>query len=73
VSAPIRARLNFGITARLPARATKIAPNAYEVTFTNFGDQKLIYKVRKTNAGWRITDIESPANKWTLIKLLSTK
>jgi hypothetical protein len=54
-------------------RVQEVAPNTYEVTITNFGDLKLIYKMTKTSAGWRISDIESPANKWSLVKLLSTK
>jgi hypothetical protein len=54
-------------------RVRQVAANTYEVTFSNFGDQKLIYKMKKTSAGWRVSDIESPSNKWTLTKLLSTK
>ena len=54
-------------------RIRQVAANAYEVTFSNFGDQKLIYKLKKTSDGWRVSDIESPSNKTSLVKLLSTK
>jgi hypothetical protein len=54
-------------------RLKQIAGNAYEVTFSNFGDNKLIYKVKKTSDGWRVSDIESPSNKWSLVKMLSAK
>jgi hypothetical protein len=54
-------------------RVKQLAANSYEVTFSNFGDQKLIYKMKKTSAGWRVSDIDSPSNKWSLVKLLSTR
>lgn len=54
-------------------RIRKVAPNTYEVTITNFGDQKLIYTITKTTAGWRISDVEWPEDKSSLVKLLSTK
>jgi hypothetical protein len=53
-------------------RVKQIAPNTFEVTITNFGDQKLIYRMTKTSAGWRISDISS-ADEPSLVKLLSTK
>ena len=53
-------------------RVQEIAPKTYAVTISNFGDQKFIYKMTKTSAGWRISDIEGPTNK-SLLKLLSTK
>ena len=63
---------DFGTSDPNP-RVRQIAPNTYEVTFTNMSDHKLIYKMTKTSAGWRISDIDSPENKWSLVKLLSTK
>lgn len=51
-------------------RVKEIAPDTYAVTISNFGDQKFIYKMTKTSAGWRISDIEGPTNK-SLLKLLS--
>jgi hypothetical protein len=54
-------------------RVRQVAANAYEVRFSNFGDQKLIYKMKKSSDGWRVSDIASPSNKWSLIKLLSVR
>ena len=58
-------------TADPNPRIKKIAPNTYEVTITNLGDHKLVYKMTKTAAGWRISDISSADNK-SLVKLLTT-
>jgi hypothetical protein len=60
-------------TADPNPRINQIDANTYAVMITNFGDQKLIYKMTKTSAGWRISDIEWPEDKSSLVKLLSTK
>lgn len=60
-------------TADPNPRIKRLTATAYEVTITNFGEQKLIYKMKKTSDGWRISDIEWPADKSSLVKLLSTK
>jgi hypothetical protein len=43
--------------------------SALEVTLANGGDTRLIYEMKKTKAGWRISNIKSP--KWDLLKVLS--
>jgi hypothetical protein len=53
-------------------RVKRTATNSFEVTIHNFDDYKLIYKMKKTSDGWRISDIEGPTNK-SLVKLLTAK
>ena len=53
-------------------RVKQLTLDSFEVTIHNFEDYKLIYKMTKTSAGWRISEIEGPTNK-SLVKLLSTK
>ncbi|HYM59934.1 MAG TPA: hypothetical protein VEZ11_03460 [Thermoanaerobaculia bacterium] len=42
-----------------------------EVTIKNFKDVTLIYEMKQTKAGWRVSDITSTNDKWTLTKVLS--
>ena len=46
-------------TTILKIKRLKI-PSSFEVTFNNLGVRKLIYKLTKTNDGWRISDIKYP-------------
>ena len=46
---------------------------SFEVTFTNLGERKLIYEMKKTKEGWRIATIRSPASGWNLVEVLSGK
>jgi len=47
-------------------------PNVFQVTFTNLGTRTLIYKLKKTSAGWRISDIKYPEGT-SLKELLSSE
>jgi len=44
---------------------------SFEVTFANFGKKRLVYEMKKTNDGWRISNIRSPASGWNLVEVLS--
>jgi hypothetical protein len=45
-------------------------PNVFNVTFTNLGTRTLIYNLKKTPKGWRISDIKYPEGP-SLKELLS--
>jgi len=55
-------------------KVTRLAgqPNVFQVTFTNLGTRTLIYKLKKTSAGWRISDIKYPEGT-SLKELLSSE
>lgn len=44
---------------------------SFEVTIRNMGERKLIYEMKKTPEGWRISNIRSPASGWSLLEVLS--
>jgi hypothetical protein len=54
-------------------RIKQISSSSYEVTITNIGERKLIYEVKKTKVGWRISNIKSPSTNWSLVDVLSGK
>lgn len=43
-----------------------------DVTITNLSDIHLIYEMKQTKAGWRVSDITCTKPAWTLKKVLST-
>jgi hypothetical protein len=57
-------------TIGLKVTSLAAQPNAFQVTFTNLGTRTLIYKLKKTSAGWRISDIKYPEGP-SLKELLS--
>jgi hypothetical protein len=44
---------------------------SFDVTIHNLGERKLIYEMTQTPKGWRISNIRSPASKWSLREVLS--
>ena len=52
-------------------RIKQISSSSYEVTITNIGERKLIYEIKKTKAGWRVSDVKCPLKGWSLVQVLS--
>ncbi len=53
-------------------RIREVKPaGSFEVTLRNLGERKLIYEMKRTPEGWRISNIRSPSSKWSLREVLS--
>lgn len=69
---PILEAQDFEETKNLKIVHVSGQPNVFNVTFTNLGTRTLIYTLKKTPKGWRISDIKYPERS-SLKELLSRK
>ena len=69
---PILDAQDFEKTTNLKVSRVKGEASQFKVTFTNLGTRTLIYKLKKTENGWRISDIKYPEGP-SLKELLSSE
>jgi hypothetical protein len=64
---------DFAEKVPVPAIRRREPPNGHEfiVTLTNFSDVRLVYDMTQLAGQWRIANIRSPRNQWSLKQLLS--